>query len=205
MIQYIAHRQNKLINIKHLKKLSFSGVELDVRSSSNEIIIHHDPFKKGIAFFKKIKLLKNFFLLIDIKSAGISLSIINFLLKRKFKFLILNLNQPELIEMIDKGYGKNIFLRYSLYEKFDFRQKKINKVKWIWVDFFDHYKMPLKDYRYLKKFNKKICIASPELVGARKKTIKDYIHYLNENKIQIDMLCVKQENIETWKKLYNYS
>lgn len=205
MVQYVAHRQNKLINIKHLKKLSFSGIELDVRSSSKKIIIHHDPFKKGIIFFKNIKLFKNLFLLIDIKSAGISLSIIKFLLKRKFKFLILNLNQPELIEMIDKGYGKNLFLRYSLYEKFDFRQRKMNKIKWIWVDFFDHYKMSLKDYKSLKRFNKKICMASPELVGASKKAIKDYIHYLNKNKIIIDMLCVKKENIDTWKKLYNYS
>lgn len=205
MVQYIAHRQNKLKNLKHLTKLSFSGIELDLRSSLKEIIIHHDPFKKGIVFFKKINILKDLFLLIDIKSAGIGLSVIKFLLKRKLKFLILNLSQPELIEMINKGYGKNLFLRYSFYEKIDFSQKKMNKVKWIWVDFFDHYKMSLKDYKYLKKLNKKICIASPELVGASRKTIKDYIHYLNKNKIQIDMLCVKQENIETWKKLYNYS
>lgn len=205
MVQYIAHRQNKLYSLKKLKKESVSGVELDLRSSSKKIILHHDPFKKGIEFFKKINLLKNFFLILDIKSSGICLKVSNFLLKKKSKFLLLNLSQPELIEMIDKGFADNLFLRFSLFEKLDLGKKKLNKVKWVWVDFFENYKISLKEYKYLKKYRKKICLTSPELVGLKENSIKSYINYLNKNNIRVEMVCVKQKYVKVWKKLYKYS
>ena len=61
MVHYIAHRQNKLTKLQNLKKLSFSGIELDLRSFSKSIIFHHDPFKKGLDFLKIISYLRIFF------------------------------------------------------------------------------------------------------------------------------------------------
>ena len=46
MVKYIAHRQNKLTALDRLKN-SFFGLELDIRSSSKNIVLDHDPFKKG--------------------------------------------------------------------------------------------------------------------------------------------------------------
>mgnify|MGYP000612999940 CR=1 FL=1 len=38
MVHYIAHRQNKLNKLKNLKKLCFSGIELDLRTfSKNQV------------------------------------------------------------------------------------------------------------------------------------------------------------------------
>ena len=204
MVQYIAHRQNKLKGLKDLKKKSFSGIELDLRSESKNIVLHHDPFRKALEFFKNYNIFKNKFLIADIKSSGICLKINNYLIKRKAKFLLLNLNQPELIEMIDKGFAKNLFLRFSFYEKLNLKKKKLKKIKWIWVDFLENYKISLSEYKYLKKFRKKICLTSPDLVGLNKNHIKNYINYLNKNNIKIDMVCVKEKNIKIWKRLYKY-
>ena len=204
MVHYIAHRQNKLTKLQNLKKLSFSGIELDLRSFSKSIIFHHDPFKKGLDFFKNYKLFKNFFLIIDIKSSGISQKIINFLRKKKAKFLILNLSSPELMEMIKKRYEKNLFLRYSFFENIDLKEKKFKKINWIWIDFLNDYSISLKDYNYIKKNKKKICITSPDLAGHKAKSIKEYIFYLNKNKIKADMVCVKVKNLKIWKKFYKF-
>ena len=204
MVHYIAHRQNKLIKLQNLKKLSFSGVELDLRTFSKKIIFQHDPFKKGLDFFSNYRLLKNFFLIIDIKSSGISQKIINFLRKKKAKFLILNISSPELMEMINKRYEKNLFLRYSFFENIDFKEKKFRKINWIWIDFLNNYSISLKDYKYFKKNKKKICLTSPDLAGLNKKSVKKYIFYLNKNKIKADMVCVKQKNLILWKKYYKY-
>ena len=203
MVKYIAHRQNKLVALNRLKN-SFFGVELDLRSSSKNIVIHHDPFKKGLDFFKNYNLLKNFFLLVDVKSSGICFKICNFLKKKNVEFLLLNLNYPELIEMINRGFAKNLFLRISLFEKLDLSKKKINQIKWVWVDFFESHKISLKEYSYLKKNKKKICLTSPDLVGLKEGSIRKYIKYLNKNKIKIDMVCVKQKNVKVWKKFYKY-
>ena len=203
MVKYIAHRQNKLAALDRLKN-SFFGLELDIRSSSKNIVLDHDPFKKGLDFFKNLNLLKKFFLLIDVKSSGISVKTCNFLKRKNIKFLLLNLGHPELIEMINRGFAKNLFLRFSFYEKLDLSKKKLNQVKWVWVDFFEGYKISSKEYSYLKKYKKKICLTSPDLVGLKEDSIIQYIKYLNNNKIKVDMVCVKQKNVKVWKKLYKY-
>ena len=203
MVKYIAHRQNKLTALDKLKN-SFFGLELDIRSSSKNVILDHDPFKKGLDFFKNLNLLKKFFLLIDVKSSGISVKICKSLKRKNIKFLLLNLGHPELIEMINRGFAKNLFLRFSLYEKLDLSKKKLNQIKWVWVDFFESYKISSKEYSYLKKYKKKICLTSPDLVGLKEDSIRKYIKYLNNNKIKVDMVCVKQKNVKVWKKLYKY-
>ena len=203
MVKYIAHRQNKLTALDRLKN-SFFGLELDIRSSSKNIVLDHDPFKKGLDFFQNLNLLKKFFLLIDVKSSGISIKICNILKRKNIKFLLLNLSHPELIEMINRGFAKNLFLRFSLYEKLDLSKKKLNQIKWVWVDFFESYKISSKEYSYLKKYKKKICLTSPDLVGLKEDSIRKYIKYLNNNKIKVDMVCVKQKNVKVWKKLYKY-
>ena len=204
MVKYIAHRQNDLKKLANLKKQSFSGIEFDLRSTSKKIILNHDPFKKGLDFFKNYKLLKKFFLLIDIKSTGISSKVYNLLKNKNYKFLFLNLTQPEMTQMLDKGYGKNLFIRYSFYEKVDLNKKKLNKINWVWVDFFENYFIPLKDYKYLKKFKKKICLTSPDLVELKKKSLIKYINHLNKYKIKADIVCVKIKNLKIWKQYYKF-
>ena len=68
MTIYIAHRLNTKKKILKIKKFDFKGAEIDLRADSNNIIMTHDPFKKGLNFIKNIKLFKNYFLIIDIKS-----------------------------------------------------------------------------------------------------------------------------------------
>ena len=83
MTIFIAHRQNRQKNLLDIKKYFFNGLEIDLRSDSKKIIINHDPFKYGMDFVKHIKLFKNYFLIIDIKSTGIAKKISKILIKKK--------------------------------------------------------------------------------------------------------------------------
>ena len=202
MTIYIAHRLNTKEKISKIKKFDFKGVEIDVRTDSNNIIMTHDPFKKGLNFIKNIKLFKNYFLIIDIKSTGISKKIYKILIKKKMKFLFLNLISQEFVEMIKLGYSNHLFLRFSLYEKFDLNNKILKKINWVWFDFFNNVYIKKKEYKYIKKYRKKICITSPDLLDKDSKAIIKLINHLNKNKIKIDMVCVKKNNIKIWKKHY---
>ena len=96
-----------------------------------------------------------------------------------------------------------MLLRFSSYERFDFKKKYFKKIEWIWYDYFNDLKISLKDYKYLKKNKKKICLVSPDLLGKKNEILK-YIKYLNQNKIVVDAVCTKKENVSLWKNNYSY-
>lgn len=204
MAIYIAHQQNKLKNLKILLDNNIRGIEIDLRSDKNKVIISHDPFLNGLDFFKTVKKLKNFFVIVDMKSTGFSEKVLKVLNKEKINFLFLNLIASEQIYLIEKNHSKNLFLRYSSIEKPDLTTKNFKKIKWIWFDFFNKKFITIKEYNYIKKHKKKICLTSPDLIdGSVFKTLK-YIKYLNKNEIKIDMICTKPYNINLWKKYYKF-
>lgn len=203
MTLYINHRQNLKKNLSNLDKSSFKAIEIDLRSDSKKIIVTHNPFTKGLDFIKNINLYKNYFLIIDIKSAGIAKTIAKILKRKKIKFLLLNLNSQEFIQMIKFGFSKNLFIRFSSYESFNLNNKILKKIDWVWIDFFNNISIKKEQYKYLQKYKKKICITSPDLLGKSQKVIIKLIKYLNKNKIKVDMVCAKKNNIKLWKKYYN--
>ena len=204
MTIYIYHRQNSLKNILKLKKKNVDGVEIDLRSSSKKIIISHDPFKKELDFLKNINIFKKYFLVIDVKSTGIAKKVGLALKRKKIKFLFLNLISSEFFELFHSNLAKNVFLRFSSFERSDLKNKYFRKMKWVWFDLFDDKFLPLADYKYLKKHNKKVCLTSPELLGKSRKVSLRLIKHLNKNKIKIDMVCVKPKALKIWKKFYIY-
>ena len=106
--------------------------------------------------------------------------------------------------MISKSYSNNLFLRFSSFEKPNLTNKIFKNVEWVWLDYFQKELISIKEYKYLKKYKKKICLTSPDLIYKDiNETIK-YIEHLNKNNIQLDMVCTKLKNIQIWKDLYRY-
>ena len=204
MTIYVAHRQNTLKNLESLIDDNIKSIEIDLRTNKNKIIISHDPFLNGLEFIKNIKRLKNFFLIIDFKSTGFSEKVLKILIKEKINFLFLNLISSEQDYLIKKSYSKNLFLRFSSIEKPNLNIRYFKKIKWVWFDFFNGKLITIKEYNYIKKYKKNICLTSPDLIDNSKlKTLK-YIKYLNKKKIKIDMVCTKRHNIKLWRKHYKF-
>lgn len=199
MVKIIAHRVNTLKNLTKLDNDIF-GVETDLRYYKDKLILSHDPNAKGDNFNKFLKK-TNKTIFLNIKSSGILKNIIRLVKNKNVFFLDISFSEIDLLFKLN--LSKKILLRFSCYENFDLSNKYMKKIKWIWFDYFNDLKISIKDYKYFKKYNKKICLVSPDLLG-KKKDILKYIKYLNKNKIIIDAVCVKQENIKVWKDYYNY-
>ena len=199
MVKIIAHRVNTLKNLTKLDNDIF-GVETDLRYYKDKLILSHDPNAKGDNFNKFLKK-TNKTIFLNIKSSGILKNIIRLVKNKNVFFLDISFSEIDLLFKLN--LSKKILLRFSCYENFDLSNKYMKKIKWIWFDYFNDLKISIKDYKYFKKYNKKIRLVSPDLLG-KKKDILKYIKYLNKNKIIIDAVCVKQENIKVWKDYYNY-
>ena len=198
MVKIIVHRVNKVKEYNNLT--NFFGVETDIRDYGKKIVLSHDPNKQGEDFFKFVrKVNKTIFL--NIKSSGLLKKIINFIKKKKI--YLLDISFSEFDYLYKQKLSNKILLRFSSYEKFDLKNKYFKKIEWIWYDYFHGLKITKNEYLYLKKYKKKICLVSPDLLG-KKREILRYINHLNQNKIKIDAVCTKENNIKLWKDNYNY-
>ena len=80
---FIAHRIN---NINELKKLNNQfGIEIDIRDQSGNLIVVHDPFKKGVKLDHFLKNYKHKILIANIKSERIEDKVIQLFKKYKVK------------------------------------------------------------------------------------------------------------------------
>ena len=193
----ICHRVNALHKL--IKTNEEYGIEVDLRSLGNRIIIHHDPFSKGIFFNDWIKKFKHKYLILNVKEEGLEMKILNILKKNKKKnFFFLDQSFPFLIKL-SKKLKKKSAVRVSEFESFKTILSVKNKVNWVWVDFFSKYPLSSSEFKKLKNLKLKLCYVSPELQGYSKNITEKFIKYIKKKKLIPDAVCTKYPMI--WKKL----
>jgi len=185
-ITLIKHRINSIIDLKNIPQKY--GVEIDIRTYNNNIVLHHDAYHNGDSFDEFIKNFNHKFLIINMKCDGLENEIIKILKENSINnFFFLDSSIPSIIKMIKSGC-KNIAVRYSKYEPLEFIMKFRGDVKWIWIDCFDGFILDRDDYEIMKKYFK-ICLVSPELQGIDKSHIKKFKYLTKE--MEIDAICTK--------------
>jgi hypothetical protein len=196
---FIAHRINtwqEQINIP----LNI-GIEFDVRDSGNKIIVTHDPFTIGQEFEDFISHLHKMFLIINIKSEGIEINILEILKKYSFEeFFFLDCSFPAIIKLSRIG-EKRIALRFSEFESIENISLMANKIQWVWVDCFTQFPLTKNIADMIHSLGLKICIVSPEL-HSRPIDIIQYSKYIKDNSIAIDAVCSKIYNLNKWDNIY---
>jgi hypothetical protein len=198
MTEFIAHRINKIAELKNLPP--FFGVELDLRDHAGKIVIAHDPFnyENSDYFDDYLKHYRHKTLILNIKSERIELEILKLIKKHQIKdYFFLDSSFPMIMNLVNRGEN-NIALRFSEFEGLDTIRNMAGKTKWIWVDCFT--KLPINPdiYRELKTMNYKLCLVSPDLLN-READIKIYKEYLARTDIKFDAICTKYKNIDSWK------
>ena len=82
-MEIISHRVN---TISHLKKVDNNfGVEIDIRTYNNNLILQHDPFVDGELFEKWLQFYNHGTLVLNIKEEGIEFLVKKLLDKFKIK------------------------------------------------------------------------------------------------------------------------
>ena len=196
----IQHRVNSL---KKLKNTDHNfGVEVDVRSINKKLILNHEPFQKATSLDTFLKKFNHKFLILNVKEEGIENLILNYVKKNRIKnYFLLDVAVPKIFQFIKNKKKNNLCLRISKFERLNQLNFFNKKIEWIWVDTFDN-KIPLNinDLEgYSKKF--KLCLVSPELV---KTNNIDVIKFIKINKYKLNFFsAVCSKNIKTWEK-YGY-
>ena len=187
----IAHRIN---TINQLKKINTEfGVEVDIRSFNNKLILHHDAFETGEVFEEWLEHYNHNFLILNVKEEGLEDRVLELIYKHKItKYFFLDQSFPFLIKLSKAG-NKNTAVRFSEYESIKTVFNLTNYVEWVWIDCFSIFPLNKEIFIELRACGFKLCIVSPELQG-RKSTseIYDIVDYLKENDINIDAVCTKK-------------
>ena len=188
-MQIINHRRNTIDSLKAVN--SDLGIEVDIRSLGNKLIINHDPFKESISFEDWLIFYKHKLLILNVKEEGLEQRLIALMKKYKIdNFFFLDQSFPFLIKTISMGESRSS-IRVSEYESIDTALKLEGKVRWVWVDFFNYFPLDYESFLKLKKAKFKLCLVSPELQGHPIIRVEQLKNQLNKMKIYFDAVCTK--------------
>lgn len=194
MTHYIAHRRNSIEQLVNTE--SCFGIEVDIRSYEDNLIINHDPFIKGELFLNWINYYNHGTLILNVKEEGLEEKLIQIMKKKKItNYFFLDQSFPFLIKWANLG-EKNAAVRVSEYETIETALNLSGKINWVWLDCFHNFPLEKKSIELLKDNHFKICMVSPELQGREPlKYIPKYFKILNDNQIKVDAVCTKNPHI----------
>lgn len=196
---YIQHRKN---TIDELKKVDPEyGIEIDIRSESNQLILQHDPFSEGALLSEWLVYFKHRTLILNVKEEGLENEILALLKKFKIEdFFFLDQSFPFLIKGV-KSNVKKTAVRFSEYEDINTALSLANMAEWVWVDFFTKCPLNSQSQQLLRNANFKICIVSPELQGhPSESSISELAKTLQNDAVIPNAICTKYPDI--WKKYF---
>ena len=191
----INHRVNTIDKLKNTPKEY--GIEVDLRSNGHDIIINHDPFKKGVLFKDWLQYFDHKTLILNVKEEGLEQVILHYLNRKKITdYFFLDQSFPFLIKYSRILRGKSA-VRFSEYESSNsvLNLKKI--INWVWVDYFNFFPLDNTTYLNFKNEGFKICLVSPELQGFGKEEISKLRNILLKSNIKADAVCTKNPKLWT--------
>lgn len=191
----IIHKVNKIEELKKTPKKY--GVEVDIRSVREKLILNHEPFKNGDSFEEYLKHFNHAFIILDIKEEGIEAEVIR--LCRKYnvkKYFLLGVSFPYTYLLTQRNITK-FAVRFSEFESVDTCLSMKGKIDWVWVDTFENNPLKKREYKKLKNSGFKLCFVCPER-WSREKDIKKYRVYFQKNEIFLDAVMTGQEYIHQW-------
>jgi hypothetical protein len=191
----IKHRVNTINEI--ISTPNSYGVEIDLRTFGSEIIIHHDPFHKGVKFSEWLQYYNHKFLVLNVKEDGLEPFISELIKKFKVKnYFFLDQPIPSLFKF-SKTAPQFTSVRVSDIESTE-NALKIN-ASWAWLD--SHtgdWEYLINAMEQLKSRNIKMCLVSPELQRTNyEKELSQLKKLTSESSIGFDAVCTKYPNIWT--------
>ena len=194
MTEYIAHRRNTVDELAQTDRKY--GVEMDLRSDGEKLIVHHDPLKGGETFESWLDAYSHGTIILNVKEEGLEAEILKLLKDRGIEtFFFLDQSFPFLIKWSRLGESR-CAVRVSEFESIDTALALAGKVDWVWVDCFSKFPLQENEAAKLRAAGFKLCIVSPELQGRDAQIeIPQMNLTLNELNIVPDAICTKRPDI----------
>ncbi len=197
-MKIILHRRNTLEEL--VASPSIYGIEVDIRSYGQNLVVHHDPFVEGVLLEEWLAAYAHGLLILNVKEEGLESRLVQ--LMKRFgivNFFFLDQSFPFLIKYSKQG-ERRCAVRVSEFESIQTALALAGKVDWVWVDCFSNFPLSHDDAAKLKDAGFKICLVSPELQGRDAELeIAQLAQLLKVRNIYPDAVCTKRPDI--WERL----
>ena len=195
-MKLISHRRNTVSEL--LATDTKYGIEVDIRSEGNRLIIHHDPCVGGESFEEWIDAYRHGTLILNVKEEGLEERLIVLMQSKGItNYFFLDQSFPFLVKWSKAGEHR-CAVRVSEFESIETALALAGKVDWVWVDCFTRFPLSEHDARRLKGAGFKLCLVSPELQGRDANVeIPNLASFLRELNIVADAVCTKR--LDLWE------
>ena len=196
-MKIIHHRRNTVEELKSTP--ARYGVEIDVRSRGEDLIIHHDPFVPGVLLNDWIAHYNHGTLTLNVKESGLEAALTKIMGVHSIDdYFFLDQSFPCLVAWAEHG-DKRCALRVSEYEPVEVALQFAGRVDWVWVDHFTRFPLNYDDFLKLKNAPFKTYLVSPELQGHNPETeIGTMADILRKRGIDADAICTKRPDL--WER-----
>lgn len=192
MLRVYRHRVNTLAELDAVP--AGYGVEFDLRSDGDRVIVTHDPFTDGPRieeFFPRVGARPCIF---NVKCEGVEARVLDAAARCGIDdFFFLDLSVPAAVKLARSGETR-VAVRYSEYEPAEAVLAWADRARWVWVDCFGRYPDDAADWaRIADRF--RVCLVSPELQGHGADAIAPWRAALAPRRF--DAVCTKRP--ELWQ------
>ena len=196
-MKIIAHRRNTLQAL--VETPPQYGIEVDIRSQGERLIIHHDPYADGECFERWLDGYRHGTLILNVKEEGLEARLIALMQARRIEdYFFLDQSFPFLVKWSRAGEHR-CAVRVSEFESVETALTLACKVDWVWVDCFTHFPLDGAAARRLQDAGFRLCLVSPELQGRDADSeISALRRLLCEQGIAAEAVCTKRPDL--WER-----
>jgi hypothetical protein len=189
----VRHRINSIDELRNIH--SDYGVEIDLRTFGQELILEHEPFKSGVKLSEWIKYYNHKYLIVNLKEDGLEAKTIEILNDYGIRnFFFLDQSFPSLSKLT-RIAPEFCSARVSDFEPISTALSL--KPGWIWFDSHSgDWDYLLDAFIALENQNIKTCLVSPELQRVESDIeLNNLKNIINEMSINFDAVCTKLPHI----------
>ena len=162
-MKIIFHRRNSLAQLDSTD--TKYGVEVDIRSMGQSLIIQHDPFVPGLLFNDWLSHYRHGTLILNVKEEGLEERLISLMDSYNITdYFFLDQSFPFLIKYSRVINGRSA-VRISEYENIATALSLAGRINWAWIDYFTRFPLSASDSEELSNAGFSLCLVSPELQG----------------------------------------
>lgn len=192
--EIIAHRRN---SIELLRDTDAShGVEVDIRSFGDRLVIHHDPYVDGLDFEAWLAHYRHGTLILNVKEEGLESRLLSLMARAGIeRFFFLDQSFPFLMRTARSG-ERRCAVRYSEYEAVGTALAVAPMIDWVWVDLFTATPPDAPALLAMKAAGLRLCLVSPELQGRDPEAeVAGLRTHVQGHGIALDAVCTKRADL----------
>ncbi|HVZ32805.1 MAG TPA: hypothetical protein VG963_10285 [Polyangiaceae bacterium] len=162
MPRYYRHRVNSLTELASVPEQL--GIEFDLRSDGDRVIVTHDPFTEGPTIEEFLSLVGGRPCIFNVKCEGIEGRVLELAQRHDIRdFFFLDCSAPAAFKLWRSGEHR-FAVRWSEHEPLEGALAWAGKAAWCWVDCFSAYPDDADAWAQAAQ-HFQLCVVSPELQG----------------------------------------